>query len=111
MLEVTIGYSVFASVSYFFTLREKCPYWEFFWSVFCHIRTEYGEIRTISPYLVWMRENTDQKNSEYWHFSGCVNYDVVVNVWNEQGLGKKTNFDSGFFQAGYMLLCAEPKNT
>ena len=27
-------------------LREKCLYSEFFWSVFSHIHTEYGEIRT-----------------------------------------------------------------
>ena len=52
------------------TLREKCPYLEFFWSVFSHIWTEYGEILRISPYSVRMRENTDQKNSEYGHFSG-----------------------------------------
>ena len=33
------------------TLREKCPYSEFFWSVFSTIRTEYGpekiQIRTL----------------------------------------------------------------
>ena len=39
---------------------EKCPYSELFWSVFCRIWTEYGE--------VLMRENTDQNNSEYGHF-------------------------------------------
>ena len=33
----------------------------FFWSVFSRIRTEYGEMQSISPYSVWMRENTDQK--------------------------------------------------
>ena len=26
-------------------LREKCPYSEFFWSVFLRIRAEYGDIR------------------------------------------------------------------
>ena len=33
------------SVSYYetFTLRKKCPYSEFFWSLFFLIRTEYGE--------------------------------------------------------------------
>ena len=46
------------------SLREKCPYSEFFWSVFLRIRTEYGEIQ--------MRENPDQKNSEYGHFSRSV---------------------------------------
>ena len=44
-------------------LREKCPYSEFFWSVFSRIRTEHREIRSISPHSIQMRENTDQKNS------------------------------------------------
>ena len=56
--------------------HEKYPYSGFFWFVFSHIVTEYVEIlcirRDISPYLVRMRENTDQKNSEYWHFSGIA---------------------------------------
>ena len=51
------------------TLRRECPYLEFFWSVFSRIRTEYGEIQSISPYSVQMQENTDQKNSEYGQFS------------------------------------------
>ena len=33
----------------------------FFWSVFYRIWTEYGDTRSISPYSVQMRENTDQK--------------------------------------------------
>ena len=33
----------------------------FFCSVFPRIRTEYREVRNISPYSVWMRENTDQE--------------------------------------------------
>ena len=51
------------------TLLKKCPHSEFFWSVFSHLRTVYGETLCISPYSAWMRENTDQKNSEYGHFS------------------------------------------
>ena len=35
----------------------------------CRIRTEQGEILRISPYSVQMRENVDQNNSEYGHFS------------------------------------------
>ena len=50
------------------TLRENCSYSELFWSVFFRIRTEYGEIWSICPYSVRMRENTDQNNSEYEHF-------------------------------------------
>ena len=38
----------------------------FLWSVFSRIRTEYGELRSISPYSVQMRENTDQKNLRIW---------------------------------------------
>ena len=41
----------------------------FLWSVFSRIRTEYGELRSISPYSAQMRENADQNNSEYGHFS------------------------------------------
>ena len=52
----------------YISLREKCPYSELFWSVFLRIRTEYGETQSISPYLVRMREDTDQKNSEYSNF-------------------------------------------
>ena len=53
---------------------KKCPYSELFWSLFSRIRTEYGEIRSISAYLVQMRENADQNNSEYGHFlrSECL---------------------------------------
>ena len=50
-------------------LRKKCPHSEFFWFVFSHIRTEYREILRISPYSIRMLENTDQKDSEYGHFS------------------------------------------
>ena len=42
----------------------KCPYSECFWSLFLLIWTEYTSL-----YSVWMRENADQKNSEYEHFS------------------------------------------
>ena len=41
----------------------------FFWSVFYRIRTEYGEIRSISPDSVWMLENTDQKKLRIWTLS------------------------------------------
>ena len=47
-----------------FTLREKCPCSELFWSSFSRIRTEYGEIP------VQIRENADQNNSEYGQFLG-----------------------------------------
>ena len=51
-----------------YALREKCPCSEFSLSVFYRIRTEDGEIRGISLYSISIRENTDQKNSEYGHF-------------------------------------------
>ena len=77
MVEVTIGYSVLAFVSYFFTLREKCLYLEFFRSVF----PAFGRnAESISPYSVRIGENADQKNSEYGHCSRYVNCAVVVSV-------------------------------
>ena len=42
--------------------RKKCPYSEFFRSIFSCIWKEYGEILRISPYSVRMWENTNQKN-------------------------------------------------
>ena len=45
-----------------------CLYSELFWSAFSRIRTQYGEIWSISPYSVGMQENADQNNSEYGHF-------------------------------------------
>ena len=38
-------------------LREKGSYWEFFWSIFSHIWTEYGKLLCKSPYSVVMRQN------------------------------------------------------
>ena len=49
-------------------LRKNSPYSKLIWSAFSRIRTEYGKILRISPYLVWMRENVDQNKSEYGHF-------------------------------------------
>ena len=61
------------------TLREKCPYSELLWSVFSHIRTAYGEIRSISPYSVRMRENADHNNSDYGHFLRSGNNTPFMN--------------------------------
>ena len=38
----------------------------FFSSVFPRIRTAYREVRNISPYSVWMQENTDQEKLRIW---------------------------------------------
>ena len=54
------------------SLRKKCPYSELFWLAFSRIRTEYGEIQSISPYPVRMRENADQNNFEYEQFLRSV---------------------------------------
>ena len=75
------------------TLHEKCPYLELFWSVFSCIRTEYGEIRSISPYPVRMRETTDQKNFELRHFSRS---DTIIGKKNKnwsQSLRKYCGID------------------
>ena len=43
---------------------KNCPYSKLFWSLFSRSRTEHGEMRSISPNSVRMRENVDQNNSE-----------------------------------------------
>ena len=63
------------------TLREKCLYSEFFWSVFSRIQTKYGEI-SIFLYSVRMRENTDQNNSKYGQFSRSVTYTRTATYFN-----------------------------
>ena len=44
----------------------------FSWSIFSRIQSECGEIQSISPYSVRMREIKDQNNSEYGLFSRSV---------------------------------------
>ena len=51
------------------TLHKKSLYWELFWSVFSHIQAEYS---------VRVRENTDQNNSEYGHFSRSVRHQFDI---------------------------------
>ena len=68
------------------TLGEKCPYSEFFWHVFSPIRTECKEILRISQQSVQMPENTDQKNSEYGHFLGSVNYQKIITKREASGI-------------------------
>ena len=41
----------------------------FFWSVFSHIRTKWGEIRSISSYLVRIDKIRTRKSSVFGHFS------------------------------------------
>ena len=62
-------------------LREKYLYLEFFWPVFSHVRTEYGEILNISPYSIRMQENKDQKSSKYGHFSHGVCFKIITIMW------------------------------
>ena len=50
------------------TMREKCPYLEFFWSVFSRIRTSF--LSVFSPNVA----NTDQKNYKYGHFLRIVKH-------------------------------------
>ena len=63
--------------------REKCLNTEFLLvCIFPHLDW-YGEIRSISPYSVQMRENTDQENSVFGHFSrsecyGEGNYQIII---------------------------------
>ena len=49
----------------------------FFWSLFFRIPTEYGEILSISPFSVRMRENTDQQKLRIWKFfTQCFSFQL-----------------------------------
>ena len=44
-----------------FRLHKKCPYDELSWSLFSHIRTEYGDLQSTSPYSLQMQEIRTRK--------------------------------------------------
>ena len=44
-----------------------------------HFRIEYREIRSISPNSVRMRENADQSNPKYGHFSHSDSFHIDAN--------------------------------
>ena len=67
-------------------LRGKCPCLELFWTSFYRIWTEHVEIRSISPYLVQMRKNADQNNSEYGHFSRSVGKGLLSHLKQINGV-------------------------
>ena len=65
----------------------------FFWSVFSFIRTEYGNLRSKSPYSVRIQENTDQKKLRIWTFftrgklpSKTINSRDYKKFWNRNFL-------------------------
>ena len=73
------------------SLRENCPYSEFFWSAFSRIRTEYGNLLCKSPYSVLMWENADQKKSKYGYlFTQCISLNLIA------------------FLQDYILECSRP---
>ena len=91
------------SLLWFFLIMPHCvksarPYSELFWSAFSRIRTEYREISSISPYSLRMRENADQHNSEYGHFSRSATITIITNYTAEYILVRK-HFEGPPFDA------------
>ena len=83
----------------------------FFWSVFSHIRTEYGEILRISPYLVRMQENVVQKKLRIWTlFTQWLvlqlqielneSWKVCLSLWSWRLLKPNRNLLSNFISLG-----------
>ena len=66
-------------------LRKKCPYSDLFCSAFPRIRTEYGEIRSISSYSVRMRENPGKMLTRITP-NMDIFYTVVVFTWETIGI-------------------------
>ena len=99
-----------------FTLREKCPCSELFWSSFSRIRTEYRE----TP--VQINENADQNNSEYGQFLSQARliedlfddrYDFILTALFqsdplEKRFGKYGQMSRGRFLVGLKnVICSE----
>ena len=83
----------------------------FFWSVFSHIRTEYGEILRISPYLIRMQENVVQKKLRIWTlFTQWLvlqlqielneSWKVCLSLWSWRLLKPNRNLLSNFISLG-----------
>ena len=75
---------------------------ELFWSALSRIWTEYGEIRSIFPYSVEMRENTDQNKSEYGYFLRSAY------LWNTASVNRALtpdNYESVMVALTYLRLC------
>ena len=65
---------------------KKRLYSEFFWLVISHNWNEYRDLPRKSPYSVRMRENANQKNSNYRHFLRSVKASVskdFLNCWSK----------------------------
>ena len=77
---------IFYSFYYRLAMREKCPNTDFFPVRIFRIRTEYGEIWSISPYSIRMRKNTDQKKLRIWtRFMQCSVIDRLSNFMSFYG--------------------------
>ena len=76
----TISFNLVLTIS----LRSHCvksfQTRSFFWSVFSPIWTEYGDLRSKSPYSVQIRENTDQNILRIWAlFKQCFTFPLTIN--------------------------------
>ena len=73
------------------------------WSAFSHIRTEYAELRSTSPYSVRIREKTDQNNSEYGHFlrSVCIKFLSLIFLKDLTNINSVPFF---LFSSGYVRI-------
>ena len=103
-------------------LRKKCPYSEFFWSVFSRIWTEYGEILSISLYSVRRGKmhtrkcpNTDsvmfsavqchQSNEQPYLVAVCYRESMLVfQIYESKTTDKLCNFISVFSIINYVRL-------
>ena len=67
-----------------FGLREKCPNSELFWSAFSRIRTEYGEMRSFSPYSVrmWKMRTRITPNTDTFHAVKSYKYPYSELFWS-----------------------------
>ena len=94
------------------SLLEKCPYFEFFLSVFSRIRSKQGEIPCISPYSARMWENTEQNilNTDTTErfilsisyqviFKDCPSLAKCISCFNLNGIHDKQRY-----------FCSEKKN-
>ena len=88
-MKKALSFVIFRYLNYLKLLVVHCvkivQIWNFFWSVFSCIRTEYGDLMRKSPYSVRIQEIQTRKNSVFGHFSrsGCLTECFLCQIFQQ----------------------------
>ena len=82
----------------------------FFWSLFSTIRTEYADLRNLSPFSVQIQENTDHKKLRIrtlftqWNIQGLKFLILAIVPWREISKVNKSLENKGLTKETFLKL-------